>query len=47
KYKYAKVLDIGAGTGNLTNIASKIGYNIVGVEPNIKMRKIASENIQI
>ncbi len=43
KYKYAKVLDIGAGTGNLTNIASKIGYNIVGVEPNIKMRKIASE----
>ena len=43
KYKGAKVLDIGAGTGNLTNAASKIGYNVIGIEPNIKMRAIASE----
>lgn len=43
KYKGAKVLDIGAGTGNLTNAASKIGYNVIGLEPNIKMRTIASD----
>lgn len=43
KYKGAKVLDIGAGTGNLTNAASKIGYNVIGLEPNVKMRTIASD----
>lgn len=41
KYEGAKVLDIGSGTGNLTNIASKAGYNVVGIEPNSKMRDIA------
>lgn len=43
KFEGAKILDIGAGTGNLTNAASKIGYNVIGIEPNLKMRNIASE----
>lgn len=43
KYKGAAVLDIGAGTGNLTNAAAKIGYNVVGIEPNVGMRTTASE----
>ena len=42
KYRGAKVLDIGAGTGNLTNVAAKAGYNVVGIEPNSKMREIAT-----
>lgn len=42
KFRGAKVLDIGAGTGNLTDIAAKAGYNVVGIEPNSKMREIAS-----
>ncbi|MGN0144605.1 MAG: class I SAM-dependent methyltransferase [Clostridium sp.] len=42
KFEGAKVIDIGAGTGNLTNAASKIGYNVIGIEPNLKMRNIAS-----
>lgn len=42
KFKGAKVLDIGAGTGNLTDVAAKAGYNVVGIEPNSKMREIAS-----
>jgi cysteine synthase A len=43
KYKGATVLDIGAGTGNLTTVASKAGYNVIGIEPNSKMRDIATE----
>lgn len=41
KYKDAKVIDIGAGTGNLTNVASKVGYDVIGIEPNLKARNIA------
>lgn len=43
KYKGATVLDIGAGTGNLTTVATKAGYNTVGIEPNSKMRNIATK----
>ena len=43
KFKGAKVIDIGSGTGNLTNAASNIGYNVIGVEPNSKMLNIAKE----
>lgn len=43
KFKGAKVLDIGSGTGNLTNAASNIGYNVIGIEPNSKMRSISQE----
>lgn len=42
KYKGASVIDIGSGTGNLANVASKIGYNVIGIEPNSKMLNIAS-----
>ncbi|WP_347707955.1 class I SAM-dependent methyltransferase [Clostridium sp. C2-6-12] len=41
KSKDAKILDIGAGTGNLTLAVSKAGYNVIGIEPNAKMRNIA------
>lgn len=43
KYEGATVIDIGAGTGNLTNVASKAGYNVIGIEPNSKMRNIATK----
>ena len=42
KYENAKVIDIGAGTGNLTNIVSKVGYDVIGIEPNLKTRNIAT-----
>lgn len=42
KYENAKVIDIGSGTGNLTNIASKVGYDVIGIEPNLKTRNIAT-----
>jgi cysteine synthase A len=41
KYEGATVLDIGAGTGNLTNVTAKAGYTTTGIEPNSKMRDIA------
>ncbi|MCR4944591.1 MAG: cysteine synthase A [Clostridium sp.] len=42
KFKGAKVIDIGSGTGNLTNIANEFGYDSVGIEPNLKTRNIAA-----
>lgn len=42
KFKGAKLIDIGSGTGNLTKIAKEFGYDIVGIEPNRKTRNIAS-----
>lgn len=42
KFENAKVIDIGSGTGNLTNIASKFGYDVIGIEPNLKTRNIAT-----
>lgn len=41
KCEGATVLDIGAGTGNLTTVAARAGYNAIGIEPNSKMRNIA------
>ena len=41
KYKGATVADIGSGTGNLTSAAYNIGYNVIGVEPNNKIKQIA------
>lgn len=41
KFKDATVLDIGAGTGNLTTVAAKAGYNTIGLEPNSRMRDIS------
>lgn len=36
------VLDIGSGTGNLSTVADKHGYEVTAIEPNLKMRQIAS-----
>ena len=38
----ATVLDIGSGTGNLSITAAKKGYEVTAIEPNLKMRQIAS-----
>ena len=49
KYPGAKLVDIGAGTGNLTSVAAKAGYSVIGLEPNSKMLDIAASkypNIQ-
>ncbi|BCJ95881.1 hypothetical protein acsn021_34500 [Anaerocolumna cellulosilytica] len=37
------VLDIGSGTGNLSFAARKLGYQVIGLEPNIKMRSISKK----
>ena len=36
------VIDIGSGTGNLGAAASTLGYHVIGVEPNAKMRELAA-----
>ena len=41
--KNTTVLDIGTGTGNLAANASNLGYNVIGIEPNFKMRQLAKE----
>lgn len=41
KFQNAKVIDIGSGTGNLTNVANKAGYDVIGIEPNLKTRNKA------
>ena len=39
----ATVLDIGSGTGNLAYIAKLADYNVIGIDPNKKMREISKE----
>jgi 2-polyprenyl-3-methyl-5-hydroxy-6-metoxy-1,4-benzoquinol methylase len=42
------ILDVGAGTGDFLNEARKNGWNISGIEPNIKARNLAAnKNIQL
>lgn len=43
KYPGATVLDIGSGTGNLAYIAKLADYNVIGIDPNKKMREISKE----
>lgn len=43
KFENAKVIDIGSGTGNLTAAADKAGYDVIGIEPNLKTRTKAIE----
>ena len=38
----ATVIDIGSGTGNLGAVAANLGYNVTAIEPNAKMRELAS-----
>ena len=39
----ATVLDIGSGTGNLSYVAKLAAYNVIGIDPNKKMLKIAKD----
>ncbi|MFV0528229.1 MAG: pyridoxal-phosphate dependent enzyme [Lachnospiraceae bacterium] len=41
RFEGAKVIDIGAGTGNLTDVADRAGYDVIGIEPNRNTREIA------
>ena len=48
--KYSKgknLLDIGCGTGELLYYCSKNGYQVQGIEPNLKARKFASEKYDL
>lgn len=49
KHQEAKgqILDIGAGTGEFLNYCRAYDWNIIGVEPNAKARKIAYERHEI
>ena len=38
-----KVLDVGAGYGNLTDLLNRNGFSAVGIEPNEIKRKLAEE----
>ncbi|NTV79206.1 MAG: class I SAM-dependent methyltransferase, partial [Clostridiales bacterium] len=37
------VLDLGCGTGNLTRLLAKKGYDLIGIDNSIEMLQIASE----
>jgi len=39
------ILDIGAGTGLLTNELANKGFNVIGIEPSKEMLKVAAKNI--
>lgn len=39
------ILEIGVGTGNLTELLYKSGFRVIGVEPSKKMRKIAQKKL--
>src|SRR5437773_12155948 len=41
-----KVVDYGCGAGGLTAELAKEGYDILGVEPNDKLRKLAAAKLQ-
>jgi len=45
KLSEKKVLDIGCGTGDFLLTCKKNGYQVCGVEPNIKANKIASDKL--
>ena len=40
----AKILDVGCGTGHLTNKIKQKGYDVYGIEPSSEMLKIAKKN---
>jgi ubiquinone/menaquinone biosynthesis C-methylase UbiE len=42
----AKVLDLGAGTGHLSDFIHKKGFEVVGVEPSPEMLKLARDNFK-
>jgi len=43
---FKNILEIGIGTGNLTQCLKFRGFNIVGIEPSLEMRKISSAKLK-
>lgn len=41
-----RIADLGSGTGILTELLVKAGYNVSAVEPNAEMREAAEENLK-
>lgn len=41
-----RIADLGSGTGILTELLLKAGYNVTAVEPNAEMRAAAEENLR-
>ena len=41
------VLDLGCGTGNMTELLAKEGYDMIGVDNSEDMLEIASENARV
>lgn len=42
---FGNVIEFGTGTGNLTEKLVELGYLVIGVEPNLKMRTLTSERL--
>lgn len=41
--KGKKILDVGSGYGTLTEFLLNLGYDVIGIEPNVEKRKCAKE----
>jgi 2-polyprenyl-3-methyl-5-hydroxy-6-metoxy-1,4-benzoquinol methylase len=46
-YKKGNLLEIGSGTGELIDACKKAGWKITGIEPSMKARKNAKDNLNL
>jgi 2-polyprenyl-3-methyl-5-hydroxy-6-metoxy-1,4-benzoquinol methylase len=46
-HKKGTLLEIGSGTGELTNACKKAGWTTTGIEPSMKARKNAKDNLNL
>jgi ubiquinone/menaquinone biosynthesis C-methylase UbiE len=44
-HKECRIVDIGSGTGNFSELFLKAGYAVTGIEPNENMRKAAEDKL--